>query len=248
VLWSKRPVGLFCATTCSYRHLNLEELLFSGRATAGNIVPNIAVEPETGHNLDVGAVRSARGRIAVAFNNTYDNFISTEVVASSPAGSISQAINLARVRIQGVEAQAETPFSAPRLLFAPYAAMAYNYGTVLEGTTPLTGISLDGEPQDNITPWKISLGLRVGDRAARWWASYGLRTETDVTRVSPLLSESPFLIAQDLLGLAGFTVQRVAFGYDWRHGAQRLGLRRRSTTSRHVLSRAVPVRAGKVGL
>ena len=42
----------------------------------------------------------------------YDDFISTEVVANSPAGSISQAINLARVRIQGVEAQAETPFVA----------------------------------------------------------------------------------------------------------------------------------------
>ena len=36
-----------------------------------------------------------------------------------------------------------------------------------------------------------------------------LRTETNVTRVSPLLADSPFLIAQDLLGLEGFTVQRL---------------------------------------
>ena len=225
VAWSSRPVSLFAHYVHSYRHPNLEELLFSGPATAGNIVPNVTVQPETGNNVDIGSrFQSRYGSGSVAyFNNTYDNFISTEVVASSPAGSISQAINLARVRIQGVEAQAETPFSAARLLFAPYAAMAYNYGTVLEGTTPLTGISLDGEPQDNITPWKISLGLRVGDRGARWWASYGLRTETDVTRVSPLLSESPFLIAQDLLGLDGFTVQRVAAGYNWRKGAQALG-------------------------
>ena len=46
----------------------------------------------------------------------------------------------------------------------------------------------------------------------------------EVSRVSPLLSESPFLIAQDLFGLAGFTVQRLAGGYNWRAGGQRLGV------------------------
>ena len=93
---------------------------------------------------------------------------------------------------------------------------------MLEGTSPLSGVSLAGKPQDNITPWKIATGLRVGDRAERWWASYGLRTQTAVTHVSPLLSDSQFLIAQDLFGLDGFTVQRLAAGYDWRRGAQQL--------------------------
>jgi hypothetical protein len=106
----------------------------------------------------------------------------------------------------------------------PSADAAWNHGTVLDGTTPLTGTSLSGQPQDNITPWKIGFNLRVGDRRARWWAAYGLRTETDVTRVSPLLSDSPFLIAQDLLGLAGFTVQRVVVGYDWRNDRDRIGV------------------------
>ncbi|MBE3097789.1 MAG: TonB-dependent receptor, partial [Planctomycetes bacterium] len=36
----------------SYRHANLEELLFSGPATVGAIVPNMAVRPETGNNVD----------------------------------------------------------------------------------------------------------------------------------------------------------------------------------------------------
>jgi outer membrane receptor protein involved in Fe transport len=45
-----------------------------------------------------------------------------------------------------------------------------------------------------------------------------------VTRVSPLLENSTFLIAQDLFGLQGFTIHRVAVGYDWRAGAQRLGV------------------------
>ncbi len=225
VLWSRRPVGLFAHYVRSYRHPNLEELLFSGPATAGNIVPNIAVEPETGHNVDVGTrFRTSRAAGSFSyFNNTYHGFISTEVVASSPAGSISQAINLARVRIEGLEGQIDAPIVARGLVWSPSLALAWTYGTVLSGTSPLSGVSLAGEPQDNITPLKLSAGLRVGDRGDHWWAAYTLRTETEVTRVSPLLSDSPFLIAQDLLGLAGFTVQRVAFGYNWRHGDQRVG-------------------------
>jgi hypothetical protein len=88
----------------------------------------------------------------------------------------------------------------------------------------LSGLNLDGQPQDNITPWKISVGLRASDRREKWWAGYSVRTETEVNRVSPLLLDSPFLIAQDLLGLAGFSVHRIAGGYDWRSGDQRIGL------------------------
>lgn len=226
VAWSDRPLSLFSHYVHSYRHPNLEELLFSGPATAGNIAPNIAVQPETGQNVDVGA-RFRTGRVASSlayFNNTYHDFISTEVVASSPAGSISQAINLASVRIQGVEAEGSAPFVMRRFEIAPAANVAWNYGTVLSGTTPLTGDSLAGQPQDNITPWKIGLDFRVSDRQWHWWAGYQLRTETDVTRVSPLLIDSPFLIPQDLLGLNGFTVQRLAFGYDWRKGSDRIGV------------------------
>jgi outer membrane receptor protein involved in Fe transport len=102
--------------------------------------------------------------------------------------------------------------------------VSYNNGTVLEGTSPLSGLSLDSEPQDNITPWKVSGGLRVSDRRERWWAGYSARAVTRVRRVSPLLDESPFLIAQDLLGLDGFSVHRLAAGYDWRRGDQRIGV------------------------
>jgi outer membrane receptor protein involved in Fe transport len=45
-----------------------------------------------------------------------------------------------------------------------------------------------------------------------------------VTRVSPLLDESPFLIAQDLLALDGYTIHRLAAGYDWRKGDQFVGV------------------------
>ena len=226
VVWGDRAVNLFAHYVHSYRHPNLEELLFAGSATAGNIVPNVTVEPETGDNFDVGARLRAAGFVgSVAyFNNTYRDFISTEVVSNSPAGSLSQAINLAKVRIQGVEARGEMPVVAAGLVWSPNLALAYTHGTVLAGTIPSTGESIAGEPQDNITPWKISTGVRVSDRRDQWWGAYGVRVETDVTRVSPLLSESDFLIAQDLFGLQGFTVQRLAGGYHWRKGDQRLGL------------------------
>ncbi|HEX7779551.1 MAG TPA: TonB-dependent receptor, partial [Vicinamibacterales bacterium] len=61
----------------SYRHPNLEEMLFAGPATIGSIAPNVTVKPETGVNLDFGAKFRA-GRVtggAYAFVNSYDDFI-----------------------------------------------------------------------------------------------------------------------------------------------------------------------------
>jgi outer membrane receptor protein involved in Fe transport len=51
-----------------------------------------------------------------------------------------------------------------------------------------------------------------------------VRSQADVTRVAETLLDSPYLIPQDLLGLAGFNVQRVAWGVNFRPGATRLGL------------------------
>jgi hemoglobin/transferrin/lactoferrin receptor protein len=221
-----RPVSYFAHYVRSYRHPNLEELLFSGPATTGNIVPNLTVNPETGHNVDVGT-RFRFPRLAGTFsyfNNTYRDFISTEVVARLPTDSISQAVNLARVRIQGVEAEAAAPFVTGDLSWLPQGGLSYNRGTVLEGVTPIDGTSLNGAPQDNITPWKVTGGVRVGDLRERWWASYSVRSQAEVTRVSPLLADSVFLIAQDIFGLQGFSVHRIAVGYDWRSGNQRVGL------------------------
>ena len=226
VFFATHATNLFAHYVHSYRHPNLEELLFSGPATAGNIVPNVTVEPETGNNFDIGAkVHAGRTTGSLAyFVNRYANFISTEVVSNAPAGSISQAINLASVRIQGVEAQGATDFVAGGLTWSPDVSLAFTRGTVLSGTIPLSGESLAGEPQDNISPFKFTAAVRAADRHNRWWASYGLRSQAKVTRVSPLLTESPFLIAQDLLGLDGFTLQRLAGGYNWRAKGQGLGV------------------------
>ncbi len=125
VLFGSRPVSLFAHYVRSYRHPNLEELLFAGPATAGSIVPNITVAPEKGHNVDVGTrFRFPYGTGSFSyFNNTYDDFISTEIVAVTGSGSslesISQAINLAKVRIQGVELEVNAPFGVGALNVLP---------------------------------------------------------------------------------------------------------------------------------
>ena len=230
VVLPDQPVSFFSHYVRSYRHPNLEELLFAGTATAGSIVPNVKVEPETGHNVDLGArfqTPHFTGSLSY-FNNAYRNFISTEPVAAvtsqGTTSSISQAINLARVRIRGVELEGNAPVSVGPALLQPYVAFALTRGTVLSGTSPLSGLSLAGKPQDNITPWKSTVGVRASDRRERWWASYNIRSQGEVTRISPLLNESSFLIAQDLLGLAGFTLHRAAVGYDWDRNGERLGL------------------------
>jgi hemoglobin/transferrin/lactoferrin receptor protein len=210
----------------SYRHPNLEELLFAGPATAGNLAPNITVKPETGNNFDVGA-KFAAGRVtggAYAFFNQYSNFIAQDlVVATTPGGPLAQARNFGDVRIQGVELALDAPIVTRRGVLAITGAAAFTRGTITEGEGA-GGVSLDDTPADNITPVKVTASARFTEPRGRWWAEYGVRTQTDVDRVATTLLESPFLIAQDLLSLDGFTVQRVAWGVNLSQRRNRVGV------------------------
>ncbi|MEO8359068.1 MAG: TonB-dependent receptor [Vicinamibacteria bacterium] len=210
----------------SYRHPNLEELLFAGPATAGNIAPNIKVGPERGDNVDLGLkFRSApvQGSLSY-FNNTYTDFISTEITALTATSSVSQAINYADVRIQGVEGDVQGSWSQGPALVSVFANASYNKGDVLRGANPLSKISIAHTPQDNITPFKIIAGLRLSDRRSRFWGEYSFRHENQVDRVAKTLSDSPFLVYQDLAGLEGFTLHRVGIGYDWHQNHKVLGI------------------------
>jgi outer membrane receptor protein involved in Fe transport len=210
----------------SYRHPNLEELLFSGPATVGAIVPNMKVKPEVGNNTDLGITVRA-GRVAGSlsyFHNSFDGFISTEIVAATPSGPISQAVNFSDVRIQGIEGDIDVPVITRPGVLTFFGNAAFTRGTILAGTNPLTGESLAGTPQDNISPLKAIAGVRFNDARDRWWVEYGVRAQAEVTRVAETLLGSPYLIPQDLLGLAGFTVQRVAWGVNFRPRSGRLGL------------------------
>ena len=199
----------------SYRHPNLEEMLFAGPATAGSIAPNIRVRPETGHNIDLGATFVV-GRVsggAYVFVNRYQDFIVQDlVVATTPGGGLAQATNYADVRIHGLELSATAPLVFRRGVVTVNGAAAFTRGTITEGLNPLDNTPLDGAPADNITPVKVTANVRFAEPRARWWAEYGLRVQTDVTRVTPTLFQSPFRIAQDFLSLEGFVVQRLGAG------------------------------------
>jgi len=211
----------------SYRHPNLEEMLFAGPATAGNIAPNIAVRPETGNNFDAGA-KFTVGRVsggAYFFVNQYHDFIAQDIaVAVTPAGPLAQATNYADVRIGGFELQADAPIVLRQGVLTLMGAGAFTRGTITEGADPLTGASLDGTPADNITPVKVLVNARFTEPRGRWWVEYGVRAQSEVTRVARAVLDSPFLIAQDLLSLEGFTVQRVGWGINLSRGRDRLGL------------------------
>jgi outer membrane receptor protein involved in Fe transport len=219
-------VSLLARYGRSYRHPNLEELLFAGPATVGAIAPNMTVRPETGDNFDLGLkVSGSRYRASVSlFSNTYRGFISTEIVSQAASGPLSQAINFSDVRIQGVEADADVPVVLRQGVLTFFGTGAFTRGTVLAGANPLTGASIAGTPQDNISPLKLTCGVRFNDVRDRWWIEYGGRVQSKVTRVAPTLVESPYLIAQDLLGLAGFAVHRVAFGLNLRPKTGKVGL------------------------
>ena len=138
----------------SYRHPNLEEMLFAGPATVGSIAPNVTVKPETGNNFDTGA-KFVIGRVsggAYFFVNQYQDFISQDFVAVGPSGPIAQAINYADVRISGIEFSADAPIPVGRGVLTIATAGAFTRGTITEGVNPLDGESLDGTPADNITP------------------------------------------------------------------------------------------------
>ena len=211
----------------SYRHPNLEELLFAGPATTGSIAPNIHVKPETGVNFDVGTKFRA-GRVsggAYVFVNQYKNFIVQDlVVATTPAGALVQTVNFADVRVNGLELQADAPLVSRYGIVTLSASGAFMRGTITEATDPRTGASYDDSPFDDITPIKVLFSGRFTEPKGRWWAEYGVRSQGDVTRVARTLLESPFIIPQDLLGLQGFAVQRLAWGLNLARGRDRVGV------------------------
>jgi hemoglobin/transferrin/lactoferrin receptor protein len=211
----------------TYRHPNLEEMLFAGPATIGNLAPNVKVRPETGNNFDAGA-KFRIGRVsggAYAFFNQYRDFIAQDlVVATTPAGPLAQATNYADVRISGVEFSADAPITFDRGVLTLTGAAALTRGTITDGADPLSGDALDDTPADNITPSKLVANARFTERGNRWWVEYGIRAQGKVDRVAKALLDSPFLIAQDLLSLDGFAIQRVGAGLNLTRGRDRVGL------------------------
>lgn len=220
-------VSPFVRVGRSYRHPNLEELLFAGPATIGNLAPNVKLEPEIGLNLDAGATFRA-GPVSggvYGFSNRYRNFIAQDlVVGATPAGPLAQSMNFAGVRISGVELSAEAPIAFRYGVLTLTGSGAFTRGTITEAADPLSGATLADTPADNITPSKLVAAARFTNAGGRWWIEYGVRAQSEVTRVASTLLDSPFLIAQDLLSLDGFTVHRAGAGVLLSRGRERLRL------------------------
>lgn len=211
----------------SFRHPNLEEMLFAGTATSGSLLPNVTVEPETGNNFDAGVKFSARSFSGGAFFffNQYQNFIAQDlVVASNASGPLAQARNVGDVRVTGIELSGAMPITTRAGVLTLTGSGALTRGTIIEGTNPLDNSSLADTPFDNITPSKVIAGARFTQSRGRWWVEYGVRAQGEVTRVAATLLESPFLIAQDLLSLGGVAVQRAAAGLNLASGRNRVGV------------------------
>ena len=211
----------------SYRHPNLEELLYAGPATAGSIAPNIKVKPERGNNVDAGAKFSAPHFTggAYLFVNQYKDFVVQDLTtATTPGGPLVQATNYGDVRIHGLEFSASSPVGLRHGVLTLSSTGAFTRGTITRGINPLDGKPLDGKPADNITPVKVIGAARYTEPGGHWWVEYGVRAQTKVTRVTPTLLTSPFRIAQDLLSLDGLTVQRLGGGLSFTRGRDRVGL------------------------
>ncbi|HEX6162935.1 MAG TPA: TonB-dependent receptor [Vicinamibacterales bacterium] len=211
----------------SYRHPNLEEMLFAGTATSGSLLPNVTVEPETGNNFDAG-VKFRAGSFsggAYYFLNQYQNFIAQDlVVASNAAGPLAQARNFGNVRVTGVELSGAMPITLRPGVLTLTGSAALTRGTIREGTNPLDNSSLADTPFDNITPSKVIANARFTQSRGRWWVEYGVRAQGEVRRVAATLLDSPFLIAQDLLSLDGFAVHRAGAGINLSSGRNRAAL------------------------
>jgi hypothetical protein len=145
-------------------------------------------------------------------------------VPAPAAGPLVQTTNYADVRIHGLELSAEAPVTFDRGVVTLTASGAFTRGTITRGINPLDGSTLDGEPADNITPVRVLAAARFTEPRGRWWVEYGVRTQTDVSRITPTLLTSPFRIAQDLLSLGGFTVHRLGWGLNLARGRDRVGL------------------------
>ena len=133
------PVNPFVHFGRSYRHPNLEEMLFAGPATAGNIAPNVTVKPETGNNFDTGVTFRSGGLSGGAyfFFNQYQNFIAQDlVVAATSAGPLAQASNFADVRITGIELSASAPVTVGTGVLTLAGAAAFTRGTITDRREP----------------------------------------------------------------------------------------------------------------
>lgn len=178
----------------SYREPNLHDRFTAGTghalsSTSTSItVPNPALEPETGWNVDVGTkLRLNRARINLGyFNNTFRDFITASGKAipgvpavEGPYGPLTvlQRANIDRLRFQGIEAEVEVPFRLGRAFLTPFANTSTTKGDDLRADIPVDPLYFP------CVPFKSVLGVRWTPSTRRYWWDYRARIVATQTRL-----------------------------------------------------------------
>ena len=153
-IWRHDPaLSFYGQVVRGFRAPNYEEVngLFYNAAQNYASIPNGGLKPETSTGIEVGTrFRLAGGDMQIAaYHNRYSNFISNELICSTPSGasspacldnrvrSVYQSINLASVRIHGLELRGNWRLPGG---MRSAAAIAWTEGDVTSSDQPLNSV------------------------------------------------------------------------------------------------------------
>lgn len=153
-VWRHSPeLSVYGQVVRGFRAPNYEEVngLFYNAAQNYASLPNPNLKPETSTGIEIGTrFKLVGGDMQLAaFHNKYSNFISNELVCSTPSSasspaclgnavrSVYQSINLSSVRIQGLEVRGNWALPAG---FRTATALAWSQGDVTSADQPLNTI------------------------------------------------------------------------------------------------------------
>lgn len=165
----------------AFREPNLFERFFFGRGSVGGfVVPNPALEPETSVQLDTGlhfrrgpakaSVNYFRNNLSDLISSARGTFNGSDTFAGQP---VSQNVNIADARIQGLEASSEFALSGLGAQWTPIIAAAWQRGTN----------RTDNQPLPLVAPFVGQAGLRWSPRGLRVWSEGRARIVTGSERV-----------------------------------------------------------------
>lgn len=169
-VWRHSPATSFYGQVVrGFRAPNYEEVngLFYNAAQNYASLPNPNLKPETSTGMEMGTrFKLAGGDVQLAlYNNRYSNFISNELVCSTPSGasapaclgnsvrSVYQSVNLTSVRIRGAELRGQ--WALPHS-FRTAGAIAWADGDVTSA----------GQPLNTVDPARLYLNLGWDGHAA----------------------------------------------------------------------------------
>ena len=198
----------------SFRTPNISERFFTDAGSAeGFLVGNPSLLPETGINLDT-SVKFQTSRFSGSvtyFNNTFRNFLSTVAAVDDTqdppvpirVGStqVFQTRNFRRARIQGFEAELETPFKISVGYLTPYGNFSYLRGDDLD----------EDEPLDFISPFRTNVGFRWQNFGKSYYFDYNARIVGKQERLS-----EGYLIPVNDGPEPGFVTHNIGGGYYFR--------------------------------